>query len=148
MGSEMCIRDRHYDAHDFVEDLLQVPWYENSLIGDVNGKVKHFDANFGSVLDRHAPIKNMKIRYRQCPFMNQEINHQMRIRDELHKIVRVTKLPVNWNNFYRQRNEVKNMLRNAEKHTYRVKFEIITAIRTPCGKSLGSVCRAEKLHRQ
>ena len=39
----------------------------------------------------------------------------MRIRDELHKIARVTKLPVDWNNFYLQRNEVKNMLRNAEK---------------------------------
>ncbi|XP_068680135.1 uncharacterized protein [Montipora foliosa] len=110
-----CRSYKHYDAHDFVEDLLQVPWYENSLIGDVNGKVEHFDANFGSVLDRHAPIKNMKIRYRQCPFMNQEIKHQMRIRDKLHKIARVTKLPVDWNNFYLQRNEVKNMLRNAEK---------------------------------
>ena len=98
-----------------MEDLLQVPWYENSLIGDVNGKVEHFDANFGIVLDRHAPIKNMKIRYRQCPFMNQGIKHQMRIRDELHKIARVTKLPVDWNNFYLQRNEVKNMLRNTEK---------------------------------
>ena len=61
-----CRSFKHYDAHDFVEDLLQVPWYENSLIGDVNGKVEHFDANFSSVLDRHDPIKNMKIRYRQC----------------------------------------------------------------------------------
>ena len=42
-----CRSYKHYDAHDIVEDLLQVPWYENSLIGDVNGKVEHFDANFG-----------------------------------------------------------------------------------------------------
>ena len=39
----------------------------------------------------------------------------MRIRDELHKIARAIKLPVYWNNFYLQRNEVKSMLRNAEK---------------------------------
>ena len=47
--------------------------------------------------------------------MNQEIKHQMTIRDELHKIAGVTKLSVDWNNFYLQRNEGKNMLRNAEK---------------------------------
>ena len=56
-----------------MEDLLQVPWYENSLIGYLNENVEHFNANFGSVLDGHAPITIMKIRYRQCPFMNQEI---------------------------------------------------------------------------
>lgn len=39
-----CRSYKHYDAHDFVEDLLQVPWYENSLIGDINEKVEHFDA--------------------------------------------------------------------------------------------------------
>lgn len=106
---------KHYDADEFVDDLLQVPWYENSSIDDVNEKVEHFDANFGSVLDRHAPIKNMKIRYRQCPFLNQEIKDQMKTRDELHKLARVTKLPTDWDNFYLARNKVKNMLRSAEK---------------------------------
>ena len=94
-----CRGYKHYHTHDFVEDLFQFPWYENSLIGDANEKVEHFNANFGSVLDRHAPIKIMKIRYQQCPFRNQEIKHQMRIRDELHKIARATKLPVDWNKF-------------------------------------------------
>jgi len=110
-----CRGYKHYHAHDFVEDLFQGPWYENSLSGDVNEKVEHFDANFGSVLERDAPIKIMKIRYWQCSFTNQEIKHQMRIRDELHKIIRATKLPVDWNKFNLQRNEVKNMLWNAEK---------------------------------
>ena len=94
-----CRGYKHYHTHDFVEDLFQFPWYENSLIGDVNEKIEHFDANFGSVLDRHAPIKIMKIRYQQCPFRNQEIKHQMRIRDELDKIARATKLPIDWNKF-------------------------------------------------
>lgn len=49
---------------------------------------------------------------------------------------------------YLQRNEVKNMLRNAEKAYVLGEISNTTAIRTLCGKSLGSVCRAEKLHSQ
>ena len=39
----------------------------------------------------------------------------MKTRNELHKLARVTKLPADWENFYLARNEVKNILRNAEK---------------------------------
>ena len=31
-----CRSYEHYDTHDFVEDLLQVPQYETSLIGNLN----------------------------------------------------------------------------------------------------------------
>ena len=39
---------------------------------DVNEKVTSFDSHFLNTLEKHAP-KSMKIRYRQCPFLNDEV---------------------------------------------------------------------------
>ena len=63
---------KNYDSESFVNDLAQVPWYENALIDDAGEKVEHFNAKFSEVLERHAPARNRKVRNRQCPFLDQE----------------------------------------------------------------------------
>ena len=106
---------KHYNSVEFIYDLLQVPWYENALLDDVNDKLDHFDDNFCCILDRHAPVRSMRIRHRQCSFVNKEIKDLMKERDRLHRLARSTKSPADWNNFYSLRNKVKVMLRDAEK---------------------------------
>ena len=63
----------HYQPENFLEDLAQIPWCGNLQIDDVNEKVASFDSHFLNTLKKHATIKSMKIRYRQCPFLNDEI---------------------------------------------------------------------------
>ena len=106
---------KHYDPVRFVEDLAQVPWLNNLLIDDVNEKLDHFNCNFLGILDRHAPIKTMKIRYRQCPFVDEEIKNEMNRRDHIHKIARQTNNALDWESFRLSREEVKKKLRDAEK---------------------------------
>ena len=43
--------------------LTQVNWSENTRIDDCDGKVEHFNFYFHHVLNRHAPVKSMKIRF-------------------------------------------------------------------------------------
>ena len=38
----------------------------------------------------------MKIRYRQCPFLNDEIKDVMKNRDKLHKLARQTRMQSHW----------------------------------------------------
>ena len=95
--------------------LWQISWFENALIDDVNDKLEHFNVNFSTVLDRHAPVKTMKIRYRQCPFVDKETIDLMSERENLHRLARITQLPSDWNDFYLLRNVIKKKLRDAEK---------------------------------
>ena len=106
---------KHYDCSLFVLDLAQIPWHENFLIDDVNEKLDHFNYNFLSVLERHAPIKTMKIGYRQCPFVDQEVKHLMNSRDKLHQLARQTRMLVDWERYRMCREKVKSKLREAEK---------------------------------
>ena len=41
----------------------------------------------------HDPVKTVKIKYRQCSFVNKEIKKSMRIRNKLHKRARLTRDP-------------------------------------------------------
>ena len=43
---------------------------ENSLTGDVSKRVDLFNQNFLCMLNKHAPVKKVKIKHRQCPFVD------------------------------------------------------------------------------
>ena len=71
-----------------MNDLWQIPWFVNALIDDVYEKLENFNVNFSTVLNRHAPVKTMKVRYRQCPFVDKETKDLMRERERLHWLAR------------------------------------------------------------
>ena len=61
---------KNYDSESFVNDLAQVPLYENALIDDTGEKVEHFNGKFLEVLERQAPvIRKRKVRNWQFPFL-------------------------------------------------------------------------------
>ena len=108
---------RCYDPDKFVDELVQLSWAwnDNSMFDDINEKLEYFNHNFLEVLNRHAPIKSMRIRYRQCPFIDHEIKELMDARDRLHKCARLTGIPMDWEIYGLSRDQVKDKLRNAEK---------------------------------
>ena len=98
-----------------MSDLNKIPWYEIILSDDVNEKLLHFNEAFFQVLENHAPIKEIKIKHRRCPFINEEIKEKMAKRDQAHKIARETGALVDWQYYRDCRNDVKTVLREAEK---------------------------------
>ena len=106
---------KYYNPEKFLKDLAQIPWCNNLLLDDVNEKVACFNANFLNTLERHAPVKTIKIRYRQCPFLNDEIKQLMKNRDKLHKLAWQTRVESDWKKFRICRESVKRKLREAER---------------------------------
>ena len=106
---------KYYDPQSFLGDLNKIPRYENILSDDVSEKLLHFNKAFFRVLDNHAPIKKIKIKHRRCPFINEEIKEKMAKRDQAHKIARETGALVDWQYYRDCRNDVKRVLREAEK---------------------------------
>ena len=98
-----------------MSDLNKIPWYENILSDDVNEKLLHFNKAFFGVLHNHTPIKKMKIKHQRCPFINEEIKDKMAKRDQAHKIAWETGALVDWQYYRDSRNDVKRVLREAEK---------------------------------
>jgi hypothetical protein len=85
------------------------------LADDVDGQLNLFNHNFLRILDGHAPVKTIKVRYRHSPFVNNEINELMKKRDRFHRVARQTKNFCDWDSFRAVRNEVNKTLREAEK---------------------------------
>ena len=106
---------KDYDRNQFVMDLVQIPWHENFSIDDVNEELSSFNGHFLSILEKHAPDKSMKIRYRRCPFLSREIKELMKNRDKLHKLARRTKMKTDWENYRVCRQAVKKALRESER---------------------------------
>ena len=69
------------------------------MIDDVNKMFEHFNRHFLAVLKKHAPIWSMKVKYRQCPFINREIKKLMDTRDWLHKLARRTRMLADWKRY-------------------------------------------------
>ena len=99
----------------FLQDIAQEQWENISLADDADGQLNLFNHNFLRILDRHAPVKTIKVRYRHSPFVNNEIKELMKKRDRLHRVARQTKNFCDWDSFRAVRNEVKKTLREAEK---------------------------------
>ena len=68
-----------------------------------------------SILDSHAPIKNIKIRSKPNPYVTDEIRSLMKMRDKWRKFARKTNDPLAWARYKNYKREVKHELRLAER---------------------------------
>ena len=87
----------------------------NTDVDDCYGKVEHFDFHFQHVLNRHAPVKYMKIRYRKCLFFSEELKQLMSMRNKNLKIARRTGLHDDWQRYRASRDDVKIKFREAKR---------------------------------
>ncbi|CAB4022194.1 Hypothetical predicted protein, partial [Paramuricea clavata] len=86
-----------------------------SCFDDLNDQVEAFNCLFLDVLDKHAPIKRIKIKSRPNPFITPEIRQLMKTRDKWHKTAIKTNDKMHWNAYRSFRQEVKREIRFAEK---------------------------------
>ena len=103
---------KKYNADLFVTDLAKEA---DSLLTifvqtDVDSKLNILNDTLQSVLSLHAPVKQIKLRSRPCPFVNQEIKDLMRSRDLLLKQFIQSRQDTEWINFKHSRDLVKKKL--------------------------------------
>ena len=98
---------KHYQPDAFCADIEQAPWSILDVFDDVNDKLFAFNELFCDILDRHAPIKKIKIRGRPLPYVTDEIWHLMKAREDWRKIARKTNDPCAWS-AYKNRGQKRN----------------------------------------
>ena len=91
-----------------------LPFCEIYRINDVNEKIGFFNQLFTNTLDKHAPIKRIRIKGRTNKFINNELKSMMKLRDKSLKVFRLTRKGEDWNVYKQLRNSIKSSLRTAE----------------------------------
>ena len=85
------------------------------VFDDVNDKLFAFNELFCDIVDKHAPVKKIKIRGRPLPYVTDEIRHLMKAREDWRKIARKTNDPCAWSVYKNLKREVKREIRAAER---------------------------------
>ena len=114
---------KNFDPDKFIEDLSQVPFHMVSFFKDLDDQVDTFNILFHDVLNKHAPIKRVKIKSKPNPFITPEIRQLMKTRDNWYKRARKTKDRLLWNAYKFFRQEVKLEIRLAEKVHFRSELQ-------------------------
>ena len=71
---------KHYEHKEFLGDMSTVPWSVVDCFDEVEDRLGAFNLLFNEALDRHAPIRKIKVRNRPNPFVTDEIRALMKIK--------------------------------------------------------------------
>ena len=114
---------KNYNSESFKAELSQLQFHETYRINDVNEKIDHFNPLFINTLDKHAPIKHIRIKGRLNQFINKELKCTMKLRDKKLRMFRLSRNAEDWDVYRQLRNSIKTSLRAAESNFVRNQIE-------------------------
>ena len=90
----------------FREDLAAADWESLMDIEDVDLMSLEWERLFLKILNRHAPIRQCKVRNNYAPHINSELRRKIFLRDYCKKKHRYTKSENDWQQYKKLRNAV------------------------------------------
>ena len=101
---------KRFKEEDFDKALKDVNW--NGIVShmNINDNWQSWKSNFLSILNSHAPQKQIRVRDKSYPWITQDIRRLMTRRDKCLKKAIASKCNVIWLDNKRIRNEVNSVL--------------------------------------
>jgi hypothetical protein len=100
---------KKFDETSFLNDLNNAPFSDTLLIPDASEALSYWSKLFISIIDKHAPLHKKRVKHATLPrWLSPEIIKAMKTRDMLKKSKQ-------FNEYKKQRNFVKGMVRKAKK---------------------------------
>ena len=100
---------KHYNKNEFMLSLKQVDWKVILEGEDINTMSTKFEDQFIAILDKHAPLRERKVKNSYAPYIDHELRHKMFIRDLHKKRFNKSRNPDDWARFKKLRNEINSM---------------------------------------
>ena len=94
--------------------MSSAPWSVVEVFDDGDDKLHAFDLLFNEILDRHAPIRSIKVRGKPNPCITEEIRELMKSRNVWRKTARRTNDPHAWSTYKNLKHQVRKSIRAAE----------------------------------
>lgn len=114
---------KNFNDQAFLHDLAEVSWDRLSLIPDINNAWTFFYDSFIEIINKHAPIKKMRLRNRCSPWFNHDLAEQLRQKNFTWRRARKSKSPVDWLSFRRIRNICTQSIRKAKTDYFQEQFK-------------------------
>ena len=108
---------KNYDPAKFRKELQQVDWESIIELNDVNAMSLEWEKEFIRVLDKHAPIRQRKVRNSYAPYIDKELKHKMFMRDFYKKRFSKTKNTDDWK-FYQDFRNTANVEKCKKKKVF------------------------------
>ena len=105
---------KNYSSEKIVNDISTIPWDVLDLLPTVDEKLDAFNDLFLTCLDKHAPVKKIRIKHRACPFMIDDIKQLIITRNSLHRSARRFGSPNKWKAFSEKKRQVRLAIKSAE----------------------------------
>ena len=70
----------------FLNDVASIDWEQ--VLGhsdDINVLVSNWSSIFSAIIDKHAPLRQIRVSERYCPWVNANLKGLLRTRDRLKK---------------------------------------------------------------
>ena len=103
-----------FNETQFQHDLASAlePFNDLPAVSNINDDCSLWLGIIQSQLDRHAPIKSRRVKYKRLPdWSNQEILTTRKLRD-------ISKRQGNWSDYKKYRNKTKSLIRQAKRHHF------------------------------
>ena len=114
---------KSYDKGVFVDKLSSLDWTKVSNDENVNDSWKTFHEMFLEILDRVAPVKNVRLKQRTEQWFTGDILRSISVRDKAWKQYRKQKTSENFTEYKRLRNKTDALIKNAKKDFVKNKIE-------------------------
>ena len=108
---------KNFDKTSYVNDLLDADWSNFFLSKKVDKAVDIFNQILLEIADKHAPVREHRIKGQNAPWITDDFLSAIRERDFLLKKATKFNRTEDWNDFRKKRNNV-NKLKNNLKRTY------------------------------
>jgi len=77
---------KHFNEEAFLTDVAGICWEQMLLeTDDINVLVNDWSNLFSIIIDRHAPLIEMRVSEKYCPWINKDLKNLTKTRDKLKK---------------------------------------------------------------
>ena len=104
---------KNFDCDAFIEDIKETPFHFASLMDDPNEMWDVWKSLLLEVINKHAPMRKIKVKSKSSPWITAELGRKMRKRDFLKNQAVKQNSHQAWNDYKKARNEVNASIREA-----------------------------------
>ena len=98
---------KNFDKDAFLADVAGICWERGfDETDDVNVLVTQWSTLFSLIIDKHAPIKSLRVSERYCPWVNEDLKRLIRSRDKLKKAAVKSKSLILMSSYRHIRNKI------------------------------------------
>ena len=114
---------KNFDEERLRQDIENIAWDPVYKAPDLETMYDRFLSLLYSVIDRHAPMRKVRVKQKESPWMTRDILTMIRDRDKLKIKAKRSKLTSDWENYKKARNNVTSSIRQSKRQFIANKIE-------------------------